>query len=135
MATQWNKLNSCCARPGFARSLRLKDVDAESLQDDAQHSSLLRGLAMSSRVTVADCELRHARNRTFASCNGRTNYASLCVSSILDEAKLNHEQTLHGAKERDKLLNVSQIYLPSPSRELLHVSIRTGLIDVSALTL
>lgn len=125
---QWNKLNSCCARPGFARSLRLQDVDAESLLD-AQQFSLLRGLAMSARVTVADCELRHARNRTFASCNGKTSYASLCVSSILDEAKLNHQQALHGAKERDKLLNVSQIYLPSPSREFLNVSIHPYRLD------
>ena len=62
---------------------------------------------MFSAAHMADCELRHARNRGFTSTNGRTNYAGFCVSAILDEAKLHFTQSLFGAIERDETLRAT----------------------------
>ena len=106
--SEWDALNQCCARPGLARSLRRQSISGVDLCHSF-HAGILRGLAHSSRITVADCELRHARNRIFTNSNGRTGYASFCVSSVLDETKLLHKQSVEAAKERDCLQNGSQV--------------------------
>lgn len=105
---QWNMLSPCCARPGFARNLRSASVRAEDLLN-TQWNGVLQGIALSAHLTVADCELRHARNRLAASSNGRTSYPSFCVSSILDESKLFHDMALSGAAERSKQAKAAQI--------------------------
>lgn len=107
---QWDLLNPCCARPGLARTLRQQQICSGDLSHGYE-SGLLKGLACSARITVADCELRHARNRTFTSSNGRTGYASFCVSSILDESKLLHTHALAAAQSRDCVKNVSGLSL------------------------
>lgn len=98
--TQWNILNPCCGRPGMVRTLRRRNICAQDLSH-SHESKFLKGLVCSARVTVADCELRHARNRTFTSSTGRTGYTSFCVSSILDESKLLHSHSLGSAASRD----------------------------------
>ena len=106
--SQWDALNPCCARPGLARELRRQAVSSNDFCTSFQ-SGLLRGLAHSSRITVADCELRHARNRSVTCSNGRTGYAAFCVSSILDEAKLLQNQSLEAAQQRACIQNVSRL--------------------------
>ena len=99
-ATQWDTLSPCCGRPGMVRTLRRQHTCARDLSQ-SHESGFLKGLVCSARVTVADCELRHARNRTFTSSTGRTGYTSFCVSSILDESKLLHSHSLGSAASRD----------------------------------
>lgn len=99
-AAQWEQLQPCCARPGLARNLRSSHVHATRFSDP-EGSGILKGLALSSKITVADCELQHARNRSHTCVNGRSGYPALCVSSILDEAQLQHLQAVKGARLRE----------------------------------
>ena len=57
-------------------------------------------------LTVADCELRHARNRQQVGANGRTTYPVFCVSSILDESQLFHKHALEGVRAQMKEVSV-----------------------------
>ena len=111
-AMQWDLLNPCCARPGFARELRSQQITGHQLCQGSQ-SGLLRGLACSARTTVADCELRHARNRKNTNTNGRTGYPHFCVSSILDESALQQKHSLASALSRDQVQNVTRKLLES----------------------
>ena len=89
----------------MARTLRSKQITSKDLRE-GDSSGYLKGLAMSARITVSDCELRHARNRLCTSSNGRTGYTSFCTASILDEAKLQCAQSLDGYRSRTQ--NVSR---------------------------
>lgn len=106
ISSTWDALNPCCARPGLARNLRKQRITANDLST-SDFSGVLRGLACSAKIAVADCELQHARNRTHTSSNGRSGYAAFCVSSILDEAKLFHKQSLKSSLLRDRMQKVS----------------------------
>lgn len=83
----------------MARQLRTLGISSDSLALP-EHRAKLEALATSGHLTVADCELRHARNRQQVATNGRTKYPNFCVSSILDEAQLFQKQSIAGARKQ-----------------------------------
>ena len=56
----------------------------------ARWRQLLQSFVALARLSIADCERTHARNRAKVNSNGRTQFPTLVVSAIVDDARAMH---------------------------------------------
>lgn len=77
----WENVSECCLPEGMARRLKANGIDVES----AEMLSFLRWFARMARLTVADVEVRHARNNVSAGATGNIDFANIVAQYILAE--------------------------------------------------
>jgi hypothetical protein len=80
----WEKLSSCCARPGLAQDMKHKGVD---LRDSASRQWLLP-FAVGLTMSLGNTERQHAHNKAFCtSCNDQAQWTQFVAQSVLHQAK------------------------------------------------
>ena len=78
---EWVSKRGCCLPEGLARRLKQSATDVTCVS----FRSFLYRLAWVMRLTIADVEVRHARNRSSAGNSGNTDFSNIAAMYLIHE--------------------------------------------------